>query len=100
MKSHKLGEYMKDDTRLALLEQSIGHINETMLRMEKRFDKVDKQFDEVDKRFDKVDKQFDKLDEKIEGVRTLSWSHFRWIMGTIIAFFGTLVTALIKGHLS
>ena len=32
--------HYSEDTRLALLEQSIGHINETLMRFEKRFDQV------------------------------------------------------------
>lgn len=105
---------MKDDTRLALLEQSIGHINETMLRMEKRFDQVDKKFDSVEKRFDKVDERFNKVDEgfnkvdkrfdKVEGdikeLRNVTWSYFKWLMGTLLGFIATLVTIFLKGHIS
>lgn len=93
MKAHKYEVNMKDDTRIALLEQSIGHVNETMLRIEKRFD-------DVDKRFDKVDNRFDKLEEEIKSVRQLTWSHFRWIMGTLVTLFATIVTVMIKGHVS
>lgn len=38
MKSQK---HMSEDTRIALLEQSINHINETLIRFEKRFDTLD-----------------------------------------------------------
>lgn len=104
MKSYKGAEVMKDNTRLALLEQSIGHINETMSRMEKRFDslekKVDQGFDKVDKRFDKVDQRLDKLDEKIEHVRGQSWSQFRWIIGSILALLGVVVSEVVKGHIT
>ncbi len=37
------------DTRVALLEASISHINDTLMRFEKRFDKIDGQFNEIRK---------------------------------------------------
>ena len=45
MKTHKIGENMKEETRIALLEQSIGHINETLLRLESKIDKLDGKLD-------------------------------------------------------
>lgn len=32
---------MTDETRLCLLEQSHTHINETLLRLERKFDKIE-----------------------------------------------------------
>ena len=63
-----------NDTRLALLEQSINHINETLIRFEKRFDN---------------------LDQKIDTFHSLSWSQFKWLMGTLI---GVGITVLLRGH--
>lgn len=77
---------MKDDTRIALLEQSIGHVNESLIRIEKRFDRVET--------------KIDMLDNKINDASKTSWSQFRWLMGIIIAVGGTVITALIKGHIS
>jgi hypothetical protein len=77
MKAHKHEVSMKDDTRLALLEQSIGHINESLARIEKRFDNVE---------------------VKIEDVRKNSWSQFRWIMGFIFAVSSAVMGMVIKGH--
>ena len=71
---------MKDNqvnTRVALLEQSIGHINETLLRIEKRFDKIDDKLESLDK---KIDTKYDILDKKID-------SNFKWLIGTIISLF-------------
>jgi hypothetical protein len=76
--------HMKDDTRLALLEQSIGHINETMIRIEKRFDAIDK--------------RFDRLENRIEDVRKNSWSQFCWVMGFMLALSTAFAGILIKGH--
>ena len=39
-----------EDTRLALLEQSIDHLNATLQRFEKRFDHIDAKFDHIDKK--------------------------------------------------
>jgi uncharacterized coiled-coil protein SlyX len=91
MKAHK-ENYMKDETRLALLEQSIEHISETLIRIEKKFEKIDQ-------RFDLTDKKFEALYQEIKESRNLSWSHFRWIIGIILVFFGSLIFALLKGHI-
>jgi chromosome segregation ATPase len=87
----KLEAHMKDDTRLALLEQSISHINETMMRIEKRFDSIDKKFDDANKRFDR-------LENRIEDVRKNSWSQFCWVMGFMLAVATAFAGVLIKGH--
>jgi archaellum component FlaC len=118
MKAHKEDTYMKDSTKIALLEQSIGHINETMLRLERKidngFEKIEKDFIKVDKQFEKVDKQFEKVDEhftKIEKAndvirhdikehRSQGWSQFRWLLAFIFGLFGTFFTVLIKGHIN
>ena len=39
----KIRKQDTNDVRLALLEQSINNINETMIRFEKKFDKIDQQ---------------------------------------------------------
>jgi len=49
----------KIDTRVALLEMSISHINETLIRIEKRFDKIDDRFDKIDNKIDKIDSKID-----------------------------------------
>ena len=58
----------QNDTKIALLEQSIGHINETLLRIEKKLETVDS-------------------DVK---------SNFKWILGIFIPLFltGTAATIL------
>lgn len=100
MEACQAGVNMKESTRIALLEQSMGHIGETLYRLDKRFDEIERRFDKVDKRFDKVEERFDRIEMKVEAVRTLSWSHFRWTIGAIVALFGSIITALIKGHIT
>lgn len=60
---------MKDNTRVALVEQSIGHISQTLIRIETRLDKMDS--------------RFDKLDVKVD-------SNLKWILGVYFAGFGAL----------
>ncbi len=49
MTSHKMKNIHNDDVRLALLEQSINNINDTLVRFEKRFDKIDEKIDSNNK---------------------------------------------------
>ena len=67
---HKHGEvHYDDDTRLALLEQSIGFLNSTLVRFEHRFDQLDNKIEKLESRID---------------------SNFKWLLGIIIAGFGGL----------
>ncbi len=85
---------MTDDTRLALLEQSIGHINETMIRIEKRFDAIDFRFDRMEKRLDSIEERvssgFIRLDQKID-------SNFQWLLGIYIGGFASLFGIVAHG---
>ena len=61
------------ETRTALLEQSIGHIGQTLLRLENKIDKVDLKIDNVDKslseKINNVEKslnlRIDKIDSRL-----------------------------------
>ena len=76
---------MKEDTRIALLEQSIEHVNESLRRIEDQFKNVYQRFDMMDNRFDEVNRRFDRIDTKVD-------SNFKWLLGIIIASFaGTVV---------
>ena len=59
-----------DDTRLALLEQSIGHLDSALRRFEHRFDQLDQKIEKVDMRID---------------------SNFKWLLSIILAGFGSLL---------
>ncbi len=74
----KISDYPKSiDTRVALLEMSISHINDTLVRIEKRFDKIDE-------KFNKIDDKLDKLDGKID-------SRFFWLLSFTIAGFACVL---------
>lgn len=62
--------------KVALLEQSIGHINQTLIRIEKRLDKIDDQFNEF------------RRDVK---------SDFRWMIGLMIGFGSGLSAVMAHG---
>jgi len=80
------------ETRIALLEQSIGHIAQTLLRIESRIDnletslnsRIDKLEDKIDKRFSKLDLRIDKLDNRLWQIMfLLSSSIVGLILGKI-----------------
>ena len=115
------------DTSLALLEQSIGHINETLIRFEKRFDRIDERMDsmenklnsridsmenKLDLRIDsmeyKSEQQYNKLDSRINSMEYKSDqqynkldaridSNFKWLLGMMIAGFGSLLGIVSHG---
>ena len=105
--------HYSEDTRLALLEQSIGHINETLMRFEKRFDHIDSKFDHIDSRFDHIDSKFNHIDNKfnhidnkfgqIDGklassersLRADMQSHFYWSMGSMLGLYAIVLSTLI-----
>ena len=80
-----------EDTRLALLEQSIGHLNVTLERFEKRFDQIDAKFDLIDIKFNHIDGKFDRMDAKFEKLDSRIDSNFKWLLSVMIAGFGSLL---------
>ncbi len=72
MSASKIIDNYSDDVRLALLEQSINNVTNTLVRFEKRFDQIDAEIK----------------------------SHFRWTMGLISGLYimlgSSLITVVIK----
>lgn len=88
MKEKKLTNYPDSvDTRVALLEQSIGHINQSLINMDS---KMEKRFDEMEKRFDK---RFDVIDQRFVGV----YSCMKWMAGLVIGLFGGMFAIMAHG---
>jgi hypothetical protein len=54
MSTQKIKDSYSDDVRLALLEQSITNINDTLVRFEKRFDKIDANISDMRSHFDRL----------------------------------------------
>lgn len=71
-----------NETRMALLEQSIGHIDQTLMRMDARLDKMDTRLDKMDTKIDnlesKLNLRMDKLDNRL-------WQIIFLISSSIIA---------------
>jgi hypothetical protein len=76
MKTHKNNNH-SEDTRIALLEQSINNINDTLIRFEKRFDKLE----------EKIDTGFSKIDSRM-------WKNFYWTIAGFVGTWGMLAHVL------
>lgn len=64
MKQRRVEVPMTDDTKIALLENNIGQINDTLKR--------------IDKRLDTVDAKLDKINDRM-------WSNFLWLLSLILS---------------
>lgn len=65
-----------DQVRLALLEQSIGHIGETLQRIEGRLNQIEGKIDKFDSRL---------------------WTNFYWLLGTIFTVSAGLAGIMAQG---
>lgn len=77
--------YTANDMKIQSLEQTIININDTLKRFEGRFDKIDESISELRKG------NIDRMKE--------SALSFRWIMGTILGLFGSMIMAIIVKYL-
>jgi predicted nuclease with TOPRIM domain len=92
----------ENDVRVAILETSMGHINQTLERIEKNLvrieDKFDKKFDALDTKFDK---KFDSLDikfeKKFDSMNNRMWNNFIWLLVTMGTFSLLLAGTMAKG---
>lgn len=74
---YKEGEPMSQETRIALLEQSIENISQTLIRFESRFDKIDRAI--LDNKKELLE-EIAKIDSKVD-------SNFKYIITTMITLF-------------
>ena len=88
MKAERLEVNMKHngnnshETRISLLEQSITNINETLIRFEKRFDKLDQKIDQGFKDVNnRIDQTNNKIDQGIKDINGRMWTNFFWMLG-------------------
>jgi predicted nucleic acid-binding Zn-ribbon protein len=96
----KEGPMASNDTKIALLEQSIGHINQTLERIEKRFDKIDSELgfaaSKLDNQFlvvdNKLSEMYKKIDSKFSSLDNRIWALFFFI----IAGFGSVLGVIAK----
>jgi chromosome segregation ATPase len=101
-KSMKPGSH-QTEIRITILENSLGNINESLLRMEKRFDKMDERFDKIDQRFEKIDSKFEKIESRINQLQNDTHSNFirvyekidgsaKWLIGLGVSVFFSAAT--------
>ena len=83
-----------NDVRLALLEQSINNINDTMIRFERRFDKLDTELKEF--RQD-VNSKLETFNNRLETFNNRLWVNFYWILGTMFTLACAGAGVLAKG---
>ena len=72
MTAEKIKVNYNDDVRLALLEQSIVNINDTLVRFEKRFDQIDSKF---------------------TLMHSENKTHHRWTMGAVFGLYAMFFSA-------
>lgn len=108
MASEKIKNGYSDDVRLALLEQSINNINNTLIRFEKRFDQIDSRFDHVESKLFSIESKFDykltsidsKFESRFDKMESNNRSYFRWTMGLISGIYliygSALITVIVK----
>jgi uncharacterized coiled-coil protein SlyX len=77
VQAYQLENDMKEETRIALLEQSISHINETLNRLDSKLDRIEK----------KMDDGFEKINSRI-------WFNFYWTIAGLSGVLGILAHAL------
>ena len=99
-------EYREILSRLDLIENDLGGINQRLDRIDDRFDRMSEQFndrfdrmnEQFDARFDRMNAQFndrfDQMNDRFDGLYAQAQATTRWAVG-IIALFGTLITVLL-----
>ena len=86
------------ETRVALVEQSIGHINETLVRLENKIDRIELKIGSMDEKMDGRIMYLDKkMDERITSLDSRLWTNFYWILGTMFALSTLICGVLAKG---
>lgn len=98
-------DYMKNDTKLYLLEQTVININDNLSKIDKRFDiieqKIDTKFLNIDNSIQKtathIEKKIEKLEENAKKVDGRLWTNFYWILGAMFSLSCAGATLLAKG---
>ena len=88
MKAMKREVFMKEDTRIALLEQSIEHINQTLLRIEHRFDSMDSKIDTLGIVLGQ------EMKAGFKDINNRMWTNFFFMIGGFAGILGLVAHAL------
>lgn len=87
--AERIKEQMADKkihTRLALLEQTTSHIQQSLDRIQNRFDVFD---DKIDKLTSKFDNTLDKIESKMDA-------NSKWLLGFIITIIISAIPLIFK----
>lgn len=66
------------ETKVAVLDETVRNINAAL--------------DRIDRRFDGVERRFDGVERRLDSLATEHRSDFRWLLGVMLAGFGTMLT--------
>jgi len=78
----KRGHKMSNDERIAILETTVGHVHETLERMEKN---IEKGFSQVVSRLNNIETKIERVENRMDKINDRLWSNFIWIIGAIVA---------------
>lgn len=101
MKMRKHENHMSNDERIAILETTVSHINQSLqdmrqdiragfAEMNRRFEMVDRKFEAIDRKFEIIDHKFEVIDHKFDRLNKLIWSNFMWLISAMIALAGLI----------
>jgi flagellar capping protein FliD len=100
------------ETRIALVEQNMEHIADTLVRIDKkidqrfdetgkginaRFDIISDYFNKLDNRINKMENRLDRLDNSVANFNDRIWSSFLWTLSTMLGIAFTGLSVLAKG---
>jgi septal ring factor EnvC (AmiA/AmiB activator) len=88
---------MNDDTRLALLEQTINHIDTTLCEIKSDI-KIFKQ--EISQKYDKIENQFQRIENRFQRLEDKVDDKFKWTMGVMITLFSGLYATALGGMIA
>lgn len=71
------------------VEEQIMRIDDVRDAIKGLDERMDRRFEGVDRRFENVDRRFDSLERKID-------SHFKWLVGVVVAAFGTVASLILR----
>jgi len=91
------------DPRLEVVEARVEEQSRNWDRLEARFAQIDQRFAQIDERFalieqtitaldDKLSMRIDGLERKFDDLRGEMSKQFRWMMGTMVMLFATMLT--------
>jgi predicted nucleic acid-binding Zn-ribbon protein len=81
------------EIRMALVENTVISINQTLERLDKRFDRLE---NSIDYRFNKVDEKLDKLNSRIDKLNSRIDRLYHWLMSIQISIIVALAGYMAK----